>query len=277
MKQKNNIFEELNKMKNLIHAKAGVVISEQADLGYDIATIQAELNNFNSDEQKIVDIVKKYKDKASFKSFVDQYKAKSGKDFGADIYRAIQPYNDKTEWNDLSNHLKSMGITLGYTTPDPRKGSSVATLTGLDAPAAPATGRTPETINSINATFCNVRGGKISSGFFQGQPWSNYKTKYSVTTAEETEAQKTCPTVKTGIVSGSGNKGNDYARIVGDYSKKVQTSLGTSPTGQLSDNDLEKILSQLSGEVSGEVNQTVQGLPTTADGQPDLEKILASL
>ena len=184
MKQNNNIFEELNKMKSLIKAKPGTVISEQ--------------------------------------------------------------------------EIQEIGF-----------GAAAAATTG---------GRTPEATKTINSTFCNVKNGKISSGYFEGQPWSNYKTKYSVTAAEEAEAQKSCPSVKTGIVAGSGgNKNNDYSRMVGDYSKKVQTGLGITPTGQLSDNDLEKVLGQLNGEVSGEVNQTVQGLPTTADGQPDLEKILASL
>ena len=279
MKQKNNIFEELNKMRNLIHAKAGTVISEQANAGADVGAIMQELNKMNSDESAIVNIVKKYKDKASFKSFVDQYKTISGKDFGADVFRAIQPYNDKTEWNDLKAHLGTMGITLGNVIG--KGGIGSATFAGLDtpaaaAPASPATGgRTPEAINNINAAFCNVRGGKITYGYYKDKPWSNYKTLYTVTAAEEAAAQKTCPTVQTGIVAGPANRGN--SQVVTDYSKKIQTSLGSSPTGQISDNELEKILTQLNGEVSGEVNQTVQGLPTTADGQPDLEKILASL
>jgi len=283
VKQKNNIFEELNKMKNLIHVKAGVVISEQANVGTDVGTVMRELGaTFNADEDIVVNTIKKYKDKASFKSFVDQYKAITGKDFGSQLILSISPYNDKKEWNDLKTHLASLGVTLGYTTTN-RGNSSTATFGGLDtpaapaAPAAPATGRTPETIKSINATFCNVRGGKISSGFFQGQPWSNYKTKYSVTAAEEAEAQKSCPTVKTGIVAGSSNKGNDYARIVGDSSKKIQSTLGMSPTGQLSDDDLQKIIGLLNGEVSGEVNQTTKDLPKTADGQIDVEKMIELL
>jgi hypothetical protein len=44
VKQKENIFEELGRMKSLIHAKAGVVISEQAtNPATDIATIKAEM------------------------------------------------------------------------------------------------------------------------------------------------------------------------------------------------------------------------------------------
>ena len=110
---KNILNEEIALMKKLFDIKGGFIISEQADLGYDIATIQAELNNTNSEEKKIVDILKNYKDKASFKNFLDQYKSKSGKDFATDIYKAIQPYNDKTEWNDLKAHLATFGITLG--------------------------------------------------------------------------------------------------------------------------------------------------------------------
>ena len=53
MKQKNNIFEELNKMKNLISIKRGVVISEQEiikEIGfgaYAYAQQQQQKNNQN--------------------------------------------------------------------------------------------------------------------------------------------------------------------------------------------------------------------------------------
>ena len=274
MKSKQNIFEELNKMKNLIHAKSGTVISEQNDLGYDIATIQAELDNFNSDEQKIVDILKKYKDKASFKNFVDQYKSKSGKDFGADVFTAIQPYNDKTEWNDLKNHLATMGITLGNTTVDPRKGKSSATFTGLDTPAAAAPAaagtRTPEAMKTIASTFCGTRNGKIMSGFFKDQPWSSYKSKYSVTAAEETEAQKTCPTTQTGIQVGGGsgrnNSGGSSSSVNTRFAQSAK-SLGVE-NGKMDLQTLQTILKSLEGE-------TAAAAPT--QGQPDLAQLTAAL
>ena len=274
MKNKQNIFEELNKMKNLIHAKSGTVISEQNDLGYDIATIQAELDNFNSDEQKIVNILKKYKDKASFKNFVDQYKSKSGKDFGTDVFRAIQPYNDKTEWNDLKTHLATMGITLGNNiVSDPRKGSSSATFTGLDAPAtAPAASgtRTPEAMKTIASTFCGTRNGKIMSGFFKDQPWSAYKSKYSVTAAEETEAQKTCPTVQTGIKVGGDSRRNNSGRSSSSVNTRfVQSakSLGIE-NGKMDLQTLQSMLKSLEGG-------TAAAAPT--QGQPDLAQLTAAL
>lgn len=257
---KENIFEELNKMKNLMFAKAGTVISEQADIGYDIATIQAELDNFNSDEKKIVDILKKYKDKASFKNFVSQYKAKSGKDFGTDIYRAIQPYNDKTEWNDLKSHLSTIGVTLDQNViGDPRKGSSSATFAGLDAPAAPpvAGTRTPEAMKTITSTFCGVRNGKIASGYFAGQPWASYKKQYSVTDAEETEAKKTCPNVSVG--GGSGQN------VSSRFTKSAE-SLGIQG-GKMDLQTLQTILKSLEG---GQV-------ATTTQGTPDLAQLTAAL
>ena len=46
MKQKENIFEELNKMKRLINAKAGTVISEQ-NISTDIDTIVKNIGSLS--------------------------------------------------------------------------------------------------------------------------------------------------------------------------------------------------------------------------------------
>jgi hypothetical protein len=135
---KKQINEEINSMKFLLNYKRGVVISEQTNNAEDVGIIMRELDKTNSDESNIVNIIKKYKDKSSFKAFIDQYKTISGKDFGAEIRRAISPNNDPTEWNALKTHLATMGITLGDTTTNGGN-SSVATFTGLDTPAATTT------------------------------------------------------------------------------------------------------------------------------------------
>lgn len=132
---KKQINEEINSMKFLLNYKRGVVISEQTNNAEDVGIIMRELDKTNSDESNIVNIIKKYKDKSSFKAFIDQYKTISGKDFGAEIRRAISPYNDPTEWNALKTHLATMGITLGDATTNGGN-SSVATFAGLDTPAA---------------------------------------------------------------------------------------------------------------------------------------------
>ena len=209
-------------------------LNEQADLGYDIATIMGELNKNNSDEQKIVDIVKKYTDKASFKQFVDQYKAKSGKDFGEDIFGAIQPNNDKTEWADLSNHLKSMGITLSHanTGGTPQRPKYSATFTGLDTPAAPMTAdqeklRTTLTSNrekQLLAMYKSVKNGIIvnPSSVENGTKWTDFLTAYKVTQDELNKVIKSGmtnvvnnPKVNTNVVNNP--KVNTKPKVVRNY------------------------------------------------------------
>jgi hypothetical protein len=104
------------------------IIFEQDTTDADVGEIVRELDKTFSDEQKIVDIIKKYNNKSSFQNFVNKYKTISGKDFGSDIARAIQPYNDKTEWNDLKTHLSPLGITLGSVVTN---GRTSATFDGL--------------------------------------------------------------------------------------------------------------------------------------------------
>jgi hypothetical protein len=171
---KENIFEELNKMKNLMVAKSGKVISEQTDnVSGDVGTIIQELNKFNSDEQKIVNILKKYKDKASFKNFVDQYKTISGKDFGADVRRALQPGQDRVEIEDLKKHLTSIGVTMGDAPYDRSKFPSY-TFSGLDTISAepekpkaetkPQSGNLAQSVNNRftkSAESLGIQGGKM--------------------------------------------------------------------------------------------------------------------
>jgi len=277
VKQKENIFEELGRMRNLIHTRPGVVISEQANAGADVGAIMRELDKTNSDESAIVNIVKKYKDKASFKNFTDQYKTISGKDFGTDVYRAIQPYNDKTEWADLSNHLKSMGITLGTATTNGGN-RSIATLTGLDTPAAANTDEAWKTTYSCVTTQPGAKAVKTNNAgtaYLVGQIY--YYANGRKKLADGTMASYSCLTEFKSRTANSGSRGNTGARanVISDYSKQIQTSLGSSPTGKISSQDLDLILKTLNGgEVSGEVPQS---LPMDANGKPDLDKILASL
>jgi hypothetical protein len=277
VKQKENIFEELDKMRNLIHARPGVVISEQANAGADVGAIMRELDKNNSDESAIVNIVKKYKDKASFKNFTDQYKTISGKDFGADVIRAISPYNDKTEWADLSNHLKSMGITLGTATTNGGN-RSIATLTGLDTPSA----NTDDAWKTTYSCVTTQPGAKVvktnnaGTAYLVGQIY--YYANGRKKLADGTMASYSCSTeFKSGAPSNSGSRGNTGGRanVISDYSKEIQTSLGSSPTGKISSQDLDLILKTLNGEgISGEAPQS---LPMDANGKPDFDKILASL
>jgi hypothetical protein len=130
------IFEEISKMKNLMVSKPGTVISEQEtnDIRNDIETFRKEATAFfNTNEQKIVDTLRKYANNASdFKNFTNQYEYVTKRNFSKDLFRGVNPVTrDQKEWNEIKEMLSKIGITLGYVSQDPRKGGSYATFDGL--------------------------------------------------------------------------------------------------------------------------------------------------
>ena len=135
MKNKNInkvISEELDKISKLFHYQRGKVISEQTtDVGADVGNMMRQLDAFNTNEDEVVNIIKKYKNKQEFKNFVNQYKSITGKDFGVGLHTAINPSSDKKEWGELKTYLETLGVTLGSTTTNKGKGTT-ATFGGLD-------------------------------------------------------------------------------------------------------------------------------------------------
>jgi hypothetical protein len=111
------------------------IIFEQDTTDADVEDIVRELDRFNSDEQKIVDIIKKYKNKSSFQNFLNKYKSISKKDFGDEIARAIKYPGDAKEYADLAKHLKTIGITLGQTAGSSGRGR--LTFDGASKTSAP--------------------------------------------------------------------------------------------------------------------------------------------
>lgn len=266
MKNKENIFEELNKMRSLIHAKAGTIISEQNDIGYDVATIQAELDDFNTDEQKIVDIVKKYNDKASFKNFLDQYKAKSGKDFGLDIHRGITTNQDGKEVKAITDHLAKLGVGFKLAV---KNGKSQYEITGLDAPAAlkPEVAKlASDRQKNINNIFCSVKNGIIvnPSSSFNNTSWETWKATYKPTEAELTVAKSSCSSGQRSR-QGSVQSGPSVNSRFANSAK----SLGVEG-GKMDLQTLQTILKNLEGETS-----TTAAAPT--QGTPDIAQLTAAL
>lgn len=269
MNNKTNIFEELSKMKNLIHAKSGAIISEQAaNPATDIATIKAEMGRgfANSDEQKVVDVLKKYTtDKATFRNFLNQYKTVTGTVLTDVLPTQFQPTRDQGEIEDLNASLLKLGVKFEVKLSDDRR-KFVAIFTGLDTPATPAGGpRTPEAVNNINSTFCLVKNGIIMSGTFKDKPWTSYKNSYNVTAAEETEAQKTCPTSQTGIVAANNSPSNVNSR----FSKSAEL-LGIKG-GKMDLQTLQTMLKALEGG-GGTLTSS-----TTTQGTPDIAQLTAAL
>jgi hypothetical protein len=271
---KENIFEELNKMRNLMVAKAGTVISEQAnDINTDIETVKKEMNKgalVNSDEQKVVDVLKKYgKDKATLQNFLNQYKTTTGFALTDQLPKQFGKDTDQGEIQDLNSVLSKIGVTFEVGINNDRT-KFVAAFKGLDGAAAqPAAGaRTPEAIKNINTTFCGVKNGIISSGQLSGKKWADYKRAYSVTAAEEAEAQKTCPTVQTGIQATPPRNNSGQSSVNSRFSKSAE-SLGIQG-GKMDLQTLQSILKTLEG------GQSTPAVAAT-QGTPDLAQLTAAL
>ena len=304
----NLISEELGKMTQLFNYQRGKVISEQASsVATDVGAISQELNKFDSDETKIVNIIKKYNNKGSFKDFANQYKTIIGKKFGDDLYRAIRLGDDSKEINDLKKFFSPLGIEFKLS----RSGWD---FSGIDVetkspPPAPNNKLTPEATACIKQfgtpkpaasppgfVYVDLEGG--STLFFGVDNSTQYKPKDKPTIY----GKWACKSNVLNIVLDDGDsrskaqggwkgtqpeKTTDTASVVGakvktgktqnlsTLTQDVQKSIGGTPSGKFSSQELDSILQSLGGnDVSGEVSQS---LPTDTSGKPDLDKILASL
>ena len=188
MNNKDNIFEELNKMKSLIHAKSGVVISEQ-NIATDIDTIVkniASLSLSSENEKAVVNtIINNSKTKQDFENLLSQFKSKTGKDLATELPKVLQPGRDPNEVSQLKNHLSGIGITMGETKRDGKwEGFS---FTGL--------GGSSSRQQVITTNYCAVKDGKVRYSNGVVFDWNTYASSNKVTEAEIAEAKKTCPNV----------------------------------------------------------------------------------
>lgn len=263
-------------------AKAGTIISEQTvPTGYNTytPTDDSTPSPQKSEEQKIADdivlasqgagtneknflaSVNKIKSATQFWNVNSYLKTVGNKLDFAGIVNDEMGYEDGPDVQTIVNKLKSIGVNvtadidkLNQFRPDTFKLGS--------APAStPATGtRTPEAMKNITNTFCGVRNGKITSGAFKDQPWSTYKSTYSVTDNEEKEAKKSCPTGQRVVQSGPSvsTRFTDSAKSLGIEGGKMDLQT------------LQTILKSLEGE-------TTTAAATTTQGAPDLAQLTAAL
>lgn len=187
MNNKANIFEELNKMKSLIHAKAGMVISEQeTELDKDIEAFKDEIVNNagalnNVDEKKLVNILKKYAtDKNTFQNFLNKFQEKHKYNPTSIMAKSLDYSNDVVEINDLNSALSKIG--LRYT-----NSGGIAKFEELSAVRQ----------RNINANYCRVKDGKVvfPSSAYNGKEWKIYVSGNKVTPEEIAAAKATCPQV----------------------------------------------------------------------------------
>ena len=186
MNNKVNIFEELNKMKNLIYAKSGVVISEQETIDTDVVSVHDEIVDNpgflqNVDEKKIVDILKKYAtDKNTFQNFLNKFKEKYKFDVTAIMAKPLDYSNDVAELNDLNAALSKIGLRY-------LNSGGIAKFEDLAVVRQ----------KNINANYCSVKDGKVAlpNTAYNGKEWKIYVSGNKVTEAEIAAAKATCPTV----------------------------------------------------------------------------------
>lgn len=264
MNQKNNIFEELNKMRNLIHTKPGVVISEQATQQTEEQKIANEINisTYNAtNEEQLINAVKSITSSQQFWKVNEILKTIGSKKDFVTIINDELGYRDSGEIEKIIAHLKTIGITASAEFIKEYRGKPLK-VPGFKSDTFKITSQPTTTVpdttgvskdDSWKTTYKCVlaQPGVVAIKLKDGS------TAYKVNNIKyfnngrkrladnKTIANYSCQTeFKQTPNKPLGNTKN-YANIVADYSKKLQTSLGVQPTGQLSDNDLQNILASL--------------------------------
>ena len=109
------------------------VIQEQ-DITKDVETVRDELGaTFNTDEQEVVDILKKYNTGAKFNQFLNKFKEITKKDLGSSFGNSFAPSSDKSEWKELADHLKGIGISLKHEIG--KRGENITKIGGVGSPS----------------------------------------------------------------------------------------------------------------------------------------------
>ena len=155
--------------------------------------------------------------------------------------RVLTPKGVVQSYKCLANNT----IIKLYATP--AKAPKVATSTGDAAK-----------IKNLTSAWCREKGGVINwtGSKVDKYKWVDYLTKYKVTDAEltqaKTAAQTACPDkiinggeLETVVVKGKVKKGN--TQQVASVNQEIQKSIGSKPTGSLSDADLQQLITKFGG------------------------------
>lgn len=251
----NIISEELKKMTSLFHYQAGKVISEQTNTTeesfepiYRKIVAAAELAGTNEDD--LVNAINSI-------STIDDYNKINGalsKRFGAGYKSLESLLNGELDTQDLSyaksisQKLKSLGVNNTYKT-TPRGGfypkSFVMTSEPIIKTGAPVDAT--QRIKNITSAFCRVQNGVIvwPGSTINNMKWVDYTTKYKPTTQELTTAQSSCPKSKDTNTNQIQQRRAARQKALVTATQQIQTSIGSKPTGQLTDAELTTILNRL--------------------------------
>jgi hypothetical protein len=266
MNNKANIFEELNKMKSLIHAKAGTVISEQL------------LNSAGQPQIK--------PGVGAGGKLTSNQMLVSSKGFG-------------TVDAQMADQLVKLGNISQLTFLTPSQISSLKDQAkkelekvAADAEATRASETEDTRRKSIQNNYCSVKNGKIENPnlSFNGRPWEDFVKVYTITDQEIRNVKVLCPNVvvpdvatpykfgddlsKALNIQGTGNTQKGNTNNVNTRFKKSATDLGVQ-SDKMDLQTLQSILAKLQDD--GSQSTVTQSTSTTTQQTPDLTQLTTLL
>jgi hypothetical protein len=266
MNNKGNIFEELNKMKGLIHAKAGTVISEQLiynqtlDSSKGFGNVAAQTANQLSGRLTANQMLVTSKGFGNVTPEMADQLVKSGKINSSSIILPAQ----RTAMKDEAQKE----LDKGKVDDSQRK-------------------------EHIKLIYCSVKDGIITSPLseLKGKPWEKYRTDNKVTGLEIADAAKAC-TENTGYkfgddlsktlnIQGKDDTQKGGTNTVNTRFVKSATDLGVQ-SGKMDLQTLQSILAKLQDDgsqstVTQDTSTTTQPAGTTTQQTPDLTQLTSLL
>lgn len=187
MKNIVNIFEELNKMKNLIHVKRGTVISEQSD---PFSCIKSDRN------QKKINLAIQPSGSLTYEV---------GSDGSIWLFKTNKTWsqaNPQTQKIDFTGTWECTGdASYRIISNDQQQWLSSDKLGWVDIAETSSDGGAKTELTArqknINSNYCSVVNGKIEGANLahKGQTFKWYVDTYKVSRQEVEAAKKTCPNV----------------------------------------------------------------------------------
>jgi hypothetical protein len=272
---KENIFEELNKMRNLMNAKSGTVISEQVE-NLIVKTLYNSVAGPGTDTEKFRDAIFALKNAQEFSSINSELQ--KFRNSRLDIAGWINDDFDNTNLDDvkkISDHLKSIGINNSYEEYPGRGGFKQGTFKILTTPPAAQVANTDEAWKTTYSCVTTQPGAKAVKtnnaglAYLVGQIY--YYANGRKKLADGSMASYSCATEFKSGTANSGSGSRQSSSSVNTRFADSAKSLGIQ--GDKMDlQTLQSILKTLEG------GQSTPAVATSStQGTPDLAQLTAAL
>jgi hypothetical protein len=272
---KENIFEELNKMRNLMNAKSGTVISEQVE-NLIVKTLYNSVAGPGTNPEKFRDAIFALKNAQEFSSINSELQ--KFRNSRLDIAGWINDDFDNTNLDDvkkISDHLKSIGINNSYEEYPGRGGFKQGTFKILTTPPAAQVANTDEAWKTTYSCVTTQPGAKAVKtnnaglAYLVGQIY--YYANGRKKLADGSMASYSCATEFKSGTANSGSGSRQSSSSVNTRFADSAKSLGIQ-SGKMDLQTLQSILKTLEGGQSTPAAST-----TSTQGTPDLAQLTAAL